>query len=166
MALLTGNKIIEIAVNLEDSGEAFYTAAAQKATDAKVKALFQDLAAQERHHRRAFQQLTQPGEHAVEFGLAPDQRDESRAYTGALLRQTFFANPENALNRAAEAQDAQEALQAAIRFEKESLLFFHELRDVVRGAGKQTVERIVQEEKQHIQRLTAMLYGPDADERR
>ena len=32
MALLTGNEIIEIATRLEESGEAFYNAAADKAT--------------------------------------------------------------------------------------------------------------------------------------
>jgi len=157
MALLTGTEIIEIAVNLEDSGEAFYTASAQKATDAKIKALFQDLAAQERHHRCVFQQLIQPGEYAVEFVLTPEQWDEFRAYAGALLQQSFFASPESALNRAAQAQDAQEALLAAIRFEKESLLFFHEFKNAVRGGGQQALERVIQEERQHIQRLTAML---------
>jgi rubrerythrin len=51
-------------------------------------------------------------------------------------------------------------LQGALGFEKETLLFFHELKGVVGGAGQQTVERIVQEEKRHIQRLSAMLAKP------
>lgn len=115
------------------------------------------MAAQERHHRHTFQQLIQPAEHEVEFILSSDQWEEFQTYVDALLRQSFFASPENALNRAAEATDEQDALRAAISFEKETLLFFYELRDVVRGAGKQAVERIVQEERQHVQRVTGML---------
>jgi len=157
MALLTGNEIIEIAVKLEDSGEAFYTAAVEKTADIKIKALFRDLAAQERLHRRTFQRLIQPRGQAVEFVLAPDQWGEFQAYVDALLRQTLFTDSENALSRAAEAKDAQEALLAAIRFEKESLLFFHELKSVVRGDGQRAVARIIEEERQHIQRLTEML---------
>jgi rubrerythrin len=154
MALLTGDEIIEIAMRLEESGEAFYNAAAEKTTDAEVKALFEELAIQEQYHRRAFQQM---GQDVVELALTPDQWDQFQAYTGALLQQSFFAKPEGALSQAVEALDEREALQGALNFEKETLLFFHELRDVMHGSGQQTVDRIIGEEKQHIQRLSAML---------
>lgn len=154
MALLTGDEIIEMAVRLEESGEAFYDAAAGKAADASVKALFEELALQEQYHRRAFQQM---GRDVVELALSPEQWEQFQAYTGALLQNHFFANPENALNIAAQAKDERQALQAALGFEKETLLFFHELRDAVRGPGQQTVDRIIGEEKQHIQRLSGML---------
>src|SRR5512143_1786142 len=110
MALLTGDEIIEIAVRLEEKGEVFYKTAAQKAKDASVKALFDDLAIQEQHHRRAFAQM---GHGGVELALSPEQWDESQAYTGALLQQSFFAKPEGALSQATEAADERQALQAA-----------------------------------------------------
>jgi rubrerythrin len=157
MALLTGDEIIEIAMRLEEKGEAFYTAAAEKATRAEVKALFEDLAVQEQYHRRAFQQM---GHDLVALALSPEQWDEFQAYSNALLQQSFFAKSEGALSRAVEAMDEQEALRGALGFEKETLLFFYELKGVVGGAGQQTVERIVQEEKRHIQRLSAMLSQP------
>ena len=154
MAILTGDEIIEIATRLEESGEAFYNSAADKATDAGVKALFEELAIQEQYHRQAFQQM---GRRVVELALSPEQWDEFQAYTGALLQNHFFTSPENALSIAAAAEDERAALQAALGFEKETLLFFHELRNAVRGPGQQTVDRIIQEEKQHVQRLTGML---------
>jgi rubrerythrin len=154
MTLLTGDEIIEIATRLEENGEAFYAAVAEKATNPAIKALFHDLAEQEQHHRRAFQQM---GRDVVELALSPEQWDEFQAYTGALLQQSFFSRPEHALNLASQARDERQALQAALGFEKETLLFFHELHDAVRGPGKQTVDRIVQEEKCHIQRLSGML---------
>jgi rubrerythrin len=154
MALLTGDEIIEIATRLEENGEAFYDAAAAKATTASIRALFEDLALQEQYHRRAFEQMGRGG---VELALSPDQWQEFQAYTDALLQQSFFAKSESALNMATQARSEHEALQAALDFEKEAMLFFHELRDVVRGAGRQTVERIIQEEKLHVQRLSAVL---------
>lgn len=157
MALLTGDEIIEIAMRLEEKGEAFYTTAAERATRADVKALFEDLAVQEKYHRRAFQQM---GRDLVALALSPEQWDEFQAYSNALLQQSFFAKSEGALSRTVEAMDEREALQGALSFEKETLLFFHELKGVVGGVGQQTVERIVQEEKRHIQRLSAMLAQP------
>jgi rubrerythrin len=143
-------------MRLEESGEVFYREAAAKATDAGVKGLFEELAIQEQYHHQAFQRM---GRDVVEVALSPDQWDEFQAYTGALLQNHFFANPQNALNIAAEAEDEQSALQAALGFEKETLLFFHELHAAVRGPGRQTVYRIIQEEKQHVQRLSGMLAG-------
>jgi len=154
MPLLTADEIIEIATRLEESGDVFYTAAVEKATTPGVKALFMDLAEQERRHHRAFQQM---GRDVVELTLSPDQWDQFQAYTGALLQQHFFASPESALNIAIQAQDEQAALHAALGFEKETLLFFYELRDVMRGAEQQVVERIIQEEKRHVQRLSRVL---------
>jgi rubrerythrin len=154
MALLTGDEIIEIAVHLEESGEVFYNAAAEKATTAGVKGLFEELAIQEQYHRRAFQQM---GRDVVGRALTPEQWDEFQAYTGALLQQSFFSKPENALNLAAEAEDERAALQAALDFEKEAILFFQELQGVVKGGDREMVERIIQEEKQHIRRLSGML---------
>jgi rubrerythrin len=154
MALLTGDEIIEIAMRLEESGETFYNQAAENATTADVKALFEDLALQEQYHRRAFQQM---GRDLVELVLSPEQWDEFQAYTGALLQNSFFAQPESALNQAAQATDARGALQAALAFEKEAILFFQELQNAVRGPGKETVQRILEEEKEHVQRLAAML---------
>ena len=154
MALLTGDEIIEIATRLEKSGEVFYSEAATKAMDTSVKTLFDELALQEQYHRQAFQQM---GRDVVELALSPEQWDEFQAYTGALLQNHFFANPENALNIAAEAEDERSALGAALSFEKETLLFFYELRGAVRGPGRHTVDRIIQEEKQHVRRLSGML---------
>jgi rubrerythrin len=154
MALLTGDEIVEIAMRLEESGEVFYGAAAEKASNASVQALFEELAIQEQYHRQAFRQM---GRDVVEIALSPEQWDEFQAYTGALLENHFFANPENALNIASQAEDERAALEAALSFEKETLLFFHELRDAVRGPGRRTTDRIIQEERQHVQRLTGML---------
>jgi rubrerythrin len=154
MAILTGDEVVEIAIRLEEDGEAFYNAAAEKATTRGVKALFEELATQEQFHRRAFQQM---GRGTVEVALSPEEWDEFQAYTDALLQQSLFAPPEGALSQAAEAHDEQTALKAALDFEKETLLFFHELRGAVRGAGLQTLSRVIQEERQHIQRLSAML---------
>ncbi len=153
MTLLTGDELIEIALRLEERGEVFYTVAAEKATKDSVRALFEELAEQERHHRRAFQQM---GRDLVELALSREQWADFQAYAVALLQQSLLDKPGGALGRVAENMDMGEALQAALEFEKETLLFFYEMREAVRGPGQRVVESIVQEEKRHIQRLAGM----------
>ncbi len=154
MALLTGDEIIEIAMRLEERGEAFYNAAAQEATTAEIKALFEELALQEQYHRRAFQQM---GRDLLELTLSDEQWEQFQAYAGVLLDQRIFDKPDGALGQAAGAQNEREALQAALNFEKETLQFFQKLKAVVKGADQQTVERIIGEEEHHIKRLSGML---------
>lgn len=156
MALLTGHEMIEIAMRLEQRGEEFYRAAAARATTASIQSLFTDLAQQEVQHLRAYALL---GQGVVELALSPEQWEEFQAYTNALLQQSLFAKPEGALAQVAQAMGEREAVQAALGFEKETLLFFHELREAVRGAGKQVVTQIIEEERRHIQRLSALLSG-------
>lgn len=154
MALLTGEEVIEIAIRLEESGEAFYSTAAEEATMASVQSLFHELALQERYHRRAFELL---GRGAVELALSPEQWDRFQAYADALLQQSFFRKPQGALRHAAVAQDEREALKAALDFEQETLVFFQQLHDALRQPGQKVVDDIIQEEKRHIQRLSAAI---------
>lgn len=154
MALLTGKEIIEIAIRLEKDGQAFYTRAEENASSPAIQRLFRDLAEQEMQHRRTFETLGRDG---VALALSPEQWEEFQAYVAALLQQRLLASPEGALSQAAVAANALDALKAALAFEKETLLFFHELRLAVHGPGQQTVERVIDEEKGHIQRLASMV---------
>ena len=119
MALLTGDEIIEIAMRLEEKGEAFYNTAAAKATTAEIRTLFEELAIQEQYHRRAFQQM---GRDLVQQTLSHEQWDQFQAYAGALLEQRILDKPEGALGKAAGVQSERDALQAALGFEKETLV--------------------------------------------
>lgn len=154
MALLTGEEIIEIAMRLEEEGEAFYNAAAKQATTTQIKDLFEELAIQEQYHYRAFQQM---GRDIVRTALSDEQWDQFQEYTGALLNQRILDKPDGSLSKATSVQDEREALEAALGFEKETLEFYQGLRDVVREADQQTVDRIIGEEEQHIRRLSSVL---------
>ena len=154
MALLTGDEILEIAMRLEEKGEAFYNAAAEEATTAEIKKLFEELAIQEQYHRRAFQQM---GRDLVQLTLSDEQWEQFQSYAGVLLEQRVFEKPDGALGKVAGVQDEREALQTALDFEKDTLQFFQELRGVVKGADQQTVDRIIGEEEHHVKRLSGML---------
>lgn len=45
----------------------------------------------------------------------------------------------------------------AMGFEKETLLFFYNLRDLVTDRDRETISRIIDEEKSHVRRLAGML---------
>ena len=55
---------------------------------------------------------------------------------------------------AAEADSDIKALELAISAEKDSILFYYELRDLLPHSATSTINRIIAEEKTHLQQLT------------
>lgn len=155
MAFLQANDIIELAMQVEQSGEAFYRAVAQKVPSPAVRALFEDLAQQEVIHYQVFGKLAQDARDA------PLMTDEEWAmyadYMNATVQSAFFQGPDKALALAETVADEKEAVRMAMGFEKETLLFFFDLRDKVSEAKRSFVQKIVDEEKKHIRRLAEML---------
>ncbi|MBN1887997.1 MAG: ferritin family protein [Thermoflexales bacterium] len=156
MALFTASEALEMAMEIEKSGEVFYRAVAAQAAEAGLKELFEDLAAQEQMHYLVFQKMAG---HKLDANLPAVgvEHDEYQAYLQVALDNALFAGPDKALAAAKKAQDKTSALRAALGFEKDTLLFFYDLRDMVGEADRGALDRIIREEKAHLQRLARML---------
>ncbi len=155
MAVFTAAEAIEMAMEIEKNGEVFYNQAAARVTDERVKALFESLAVQEQGHYRAFEKMLGGAQPAPELPAA--EYDQYDTYVKATLDNALFAGPEKAAALAKQAEDWETAVQAAIGFEKDTLLFFYDLRDMVRETDRETVSSIIREEKKHLRRLARML---------
>ena len=155
MAILTAAEALKWALEIEKNGETFYKAVAGKSADPEVKALFEDLAAQERGHYRVFQKMLE--EVKPDPDLSRLDYDEYQTYLQVALADALFAGPDKGLALAMEAQDRETALRAAMGFEKDTLLFFYDLREMVSKAEREAISDIILEEKAHLRRLAGML---------
>jgi rubrerythrin len=155
MAVLTAAEALKWALEIERNGEAFYNAVAAKGVDPEVKALFEDLAAQERGHYQAFQKMLEKVK--PEPDLSNIEYDEYQTYLQVALAEALFAGPDKGLTLAKQAQDRETALRAAMGFEKDTLLFFYDLREMVSEAERRAISDIILEEKAHLRRLARML---------
>ncbi len=84
-------------------------------------------------------------------------QDEYQAYLQAALSNALFAGPDKGLALAEQAQDQETTRRAAIGFEKDTPLFFYDLREVVSPAERETISAVIREEKAHLRRLAKML---------
>jgi rubrerythrin len=155
MAFFEAADALELAMGIEKNGEAFYRAVLKKTEVAEIRALFEDLAEQEVKHFAVFQKLAKAFQGRPLMGAA--EWDEYQKYLQATVQSSLFEGPERALAAADEAQDEKEAIKMAIGFEKETLLFFYNLRDLVTDRDQETIDRIIAEEKSHVRRLAGML---------
>jgi len=158
MAVLTAAEALKWALEIEKNGEAFYNAVARKSAaifDDEVRALFEDLAAQERGHYQAFQKMLEKVK--PDPDLSNVEYEEYQAYLQVALADALFEGPDKGLTLAKQAQDRETALRAAMGFEKDTLLFFYDLREMVSEAERTVISDIILEEKAHLRRLTKML---------
>jgi len=156
MAVLTAAEALRWALEVEKNGEVFYNAVAAESADPEVKALFEELAAQERGHYRTFQKMLE--EVKPEPDLSKVDYDEYQTYLQVALDSALFAGPDKGLTLARQAQDRETALRAAMGFEKDTLLFFYDLREMMLSEGERgAVSDIILEEKAHLRRLAKML---------
>lgn len=153
--LLTAGDIVELAMELESSGEAFYRAVARHLQSSRVQEVFADLAEQEARHREVFAELREALRDKPL--MSADEWDEYMGYLQATIRSAFFEGADKALAVAAEVTESRDAVRMAIGFEKETLLFFYDLRDIVAAGARSVIDEVITEEKKHLRRLATML---------
>jgi rubrerythrin len=157
MTVLTAAEALKWALEIEKNGETFYKDVAAKSTDPEVKALFEELAAQERGHYLVFQQMLERVKPDPDLSSVAVEYDEYHAYLQVVLDDALFAGPDKGLTLAKQAQDRETALRAAMGFEKDTLLFFYDLREMVSEAERGALSDVIREEKTHLRRLAKML---------
>lgn len=155
MAVFTAAEALNMALQIEKNGEAFYEAAARKVEDEEVRAVMEDLAVQERRHYKAFQKLADRVGHPP--ALSAPEWEEYDEYVATALENALFAGPDKALAAAEGVRTAEEALRMALGFEKDTLLFFYDLKEMMPEADRGLVGEIIREEKAHARRLARLL---------
>ena len=155
MAVFTAAEGLEMAIEIEKNGELFYTEVAARSAAPEVRELFEALAVQEQAHCRLFQKML--GDAKPTPALPAAEYDQYQTYAQAALENALFAGPDKALALAKQAADRETALRAALGFEKDTLLFFYDLRDMVSEADRETISAVIREEKKHLRRLARLL---------
>ncbi len=149
-------EIMEMAVQTERLGYQFYASMSDTfKKNADLHKLFTTLAAKEKIHEKTFAELK---EIVTKSGPEPSQWEDVSDYLRAFVESEFFLGRGKALPSMERVKTAQDAVSFALGFEKETLLFYMELRSIVRE--KKVMDEIIYEEKGHIvwlQRLKARL---------
>ncbi len=148
-AMFSANQMIDIAIQTEQAGRAFYEAAVQHSDEPQVKSLCQWLADQEAAHEQTFRRLGQNLPPEIEPKEWPGERAE---FIDALLSSRFMPKPDEAETLVKD-MSAQGILDFALNFEKDTIVFLYEMRDMVPAIGVDQVNEIIAEEKAHVSRI-------------
>jgi len=160
--IFRANEIVQAAVEAEKKGEDFYRCLAGRVQSRQIKELFEELANEEVKHKKRFEEILSRLE-PVELPAHSDE-EEYEAYFDALINSHMLFScgwGEFLLNQVS---DESEALKLAMNFERDSLLFFKEMKGFVPESEKKIVQQCVDEERGHLVRLKGMLPAESRDQ--
>ncbi len=152
--LFSGSEIVQIAVQMEKSGAAFYDSLTKSVENAQARDIFAHMANEERHHIADFQQLLDSvGDYRPLPESYPGEYD---LYTKALVDSRVFSDEETCVRIAQNVGNEKEAIQLAISIEKDAIIFLYEMRRFVPPRDKSAVDDILNQEKIHLRRLAEL----------
>jgi rubrerythrin len=147
-------ELYRVAVQMERNGLSFYSQVARQTRDEATKAVYEYLAASEKRHLKKFKALLS---HTAKSSPPESYRGEYRNYLIALLKDKVFPSSAVARSRASRSS-ARAALSTGIKAEKDSILFYSGLLDLIPAHERTAVEKVLAEEKRHLRRLTDYKY--------
>ena len=145
------NEVIEMALQIEKRGLSFFEAMQKSASNENVEKVFGFLAAEEREHIATFEGLRNSKDRLQLQG--PYNWQEVGEYFGTLMDNMVFPEIEEGDELAKEIQDEFTAIQVAISIEKDNILFFREISDLVGEGDKTLLGELIEQEKGHIRKL-------------
>ncbi|NTU42733.1 MAG: hypothetical protein HGA78_06710 [Nitrospirales bacterium] len=149
MEKFTVREVVEQAIQTERLGNQFYTAMAERFKDDEgLQKLFSTLAAKEQVHEKTFSELKD-----IVGDSEPEGWEEVSQYMRAIVESDLFLREGASMQAMEKIKSVGDAVSFALGFEKETLLYFHELSRLVKE--KEVIEEIVNEERSHVMWLNA-----------
>ena len=149
----SGKEVVDMALRIEANGLAFYRTALTRVKDPSIKAAYQHMAVEEERHAREFGRLMTSQADAPN---TPGAAQELSEYLSALIDSRIFVDEAGAKAGALGFRTDAEAVEMGMRMESETILFFTEVRDLVRRDDQEVLDSILIEERDHLRRLSLL----------
>jgi len=151
--LFQAAEVIDMAIEIERKGLAFYRGCTAARASEQVAEVFEFAAKQEQKHIELFARMKQDLDR---YTVPESYPGETLAYVRGLIGDSIFGSVDEAACSAEELTDVDEAVEMAIDLERQSIAFYSGLRDLVRPSEHAAIDEIIAEEHRHIRRLVEL----------
>ena len=149
----SGSELTNIAIDIERRGAAFYDIMIRTTDNDATRKVFQYLANLEKQHIKIFQKILAE----IDKNQIPEAyTQEYSYYLQALVDSAVFTDDFISSEMATRTASDIEALELAISAEKDSILFYYGMRDMMHRRAQPTVNKIITEEKSHLRQLSEL----------
>jgi len=148
-----GNELINIAIGIERRGIAFYDVMAKSAKSKGARDIFHYLVGMEQEHIQTFQNML---DEADKYEIPETYAGEYAAYLQALVDSAVFTDDMVASEMATQADSDIKAIELGISAEKDSILFYYGMKEIMPKRAHPTLDKIIAEEKLHLRQLSEL----------
>ena len=142
------DEIFAMAEEIEKNGARFYRKSAQQVKESTAKNLLLEFASMEEEHLKTFAGLRSALSGAEKKAMTFDPANEAGLYLRSLANTKVF------FEKKVDTSTLEGIFKAALTAEKESIIFYLGLEDMVlTGDGKNKIQEIIREEMRHIRIL-------------
>jgi len=145
-----GRELVEIAIGIERNGVAFYDSLVKSLKDVMARGAYKYLADKEKEHIEIFQNMLSS---LGEYQSSETYTEEYDLYLRALVDSAVFSDDQVAWEMAQEVGSDAEAIEIGLRAEKDSILFYSEMRELIRRSDREVINKIIEEERSHLRQL-------------
>lgn len=146
--VFNADEIFALAEQIEKNGAQFYRKSAQQVKDSTAKVLLLEFASMEDEHLKTFSGMRSALSEAEKKAMTFDPANEAALYLNSLANTKVF------FEKKVDASTLQGIFTAALAAEKDSIVFYLGMKDLVpAGVGKDKIQDIIQEEMRHIRIL-------------
>ncbi len=154
----SADEVLQMAVDVEVDGIEFYGKAEEMVDDVELKKTLKFLGDQEVAHKEKFLELKRALSASAKEQTVWDPESELCSYLGMMAELHVFKSKGGPRNLLAKVEGEEDVLDMAIRFEKDSILFFYSLSEMVEDEeARKTIGALIKEEQNHLKTLAVKL---------
>jgi rubrerythrin len=144
------DEIFEMAEQIERNAAKFYREAARNAPDKASSKTFIDLSAMEDGHFRIFQDMRKKLAPEEKEQTTFDPENQAASYLQGMANLHGSEGKKDRDVKLTGKETVNEVYKIAVDAEKNSIVFYSALKDLVSGPGKDKIEQIIKEELGHL----------------
>ncbi len=151
--IFAGSEVVELGIQIEKNGKDFYETLAAQSKDAKARDSFGFLAREEEKHIAVFKGILNKTE---EYQPPQSYPGEYLAYMNALASEHVFTQKDKGRSVAKAIKTDREAVNMAIGFEKDSIIFYEGMKNTVPGHEQKIIDELILQEQAHVSKLVVL----------
>ena len=156
-------EVFDMAIKIEENGAKFYRRAAELQTDDADKKFLETLAKMEDRHKAIFEEMKATLADAEKQGTVFDPKEELTLYLNAMADAHGGEGDPDVAESFTGRESMAEIVAIAVGLEKESILFYVGIKDLVPPKfGRDKIDTIIKEETLHVAQLKGFLKKTEA----
>ncbi|MFP4681837.1 MAG: ferritin-like domain-containing protein [Chitinispirillaceae bacterium] len=156
--VFNAEEIFSIGIQIEKNGRLYYQTVADNSSDQELKTLFSSLARWEENHIEIFEKLSSEMPENQKYQNLFDPDDSVHLYLKAVADSHIFVKNSDIEKLALSCNSPGDALELALQFEKDSVVFYSSMKEFVReDLGRNQLDKLIHEELTHVGQITKEL---------